>query len=144
MDFAGVNETFDVDNLRALELDLGKIVRRHDHVLLRLELITLDDLFRRERLPAFLAFFFVTNGAVIVLVQLVEPDRFFRVNGVVDPDRDGNQRKSNVTLPYRSHNSPRFSSMVAFIGLTSRVRAYPVFTRHSRFDLESQIRPQPH
>ena len=116
MDFAGVNEPFDFDNFGALELDLGEIVRRNDHVLFRLELITLDDLFRRERLAALLAFFFVTNGAVIVLVQLVEPDRFFRVHGVVNPDRDGNQRKSNVPFPYRSHNSPRFSSMLAFIG----------------------------
>src|SRR5207247_2015684 len=59
------------------------------------------------RLAAFLAFLFVPDSAVVLLVQLIEPDRFFRIHRVVNADRNGNQRKPNVAFPDRSHNSPR-------------------------------------
>src|SRR5207245_2716376 len=77
----------------------------------RLELITLDDVFRRQRLAALLAFFLVTDGAVVLLVQLIEPDRFFRVHRVVNADGNGDERKLNVPFPDGSHNSPRFAML---------------------------------
>src|SRR3989442_9058202 len=46
------------------EFDLREILGRHDHVLFRLELVTLDDFLRRERLAAFLALFLVADGPV--------------------------------------------------------------------------------
>src|ERR1700704_2666467 len=107
MNLTGINESINLDNFRALEFDLCEILCRHNHVLLRFELITFDDLFASENLAAFLALFLIANGPVILLVQLIKTDRFFCVYGVVNPNRNGNERKSDVSLPYRSHNSPR-------------------------------------
>src|SRR6266446_4795464 len=68
MNLGRINKSFDLDNFGALEFDFCQILWRHDHILFRLELVTLDNLFRGERLAALLAFFLVTDGAVILLV----------------------------------------------------------------------------
>jgi hypothetical protein len=67
--------------------------------LLRLELIAFDDFLRGEGLAALLAFLFIANGAVVLLVQLLEANRFLCVYSVVDTNRDGHQRKPNMAFP---------------------------------------------
>src|SRR6266850_3004870 len=133
MDLAGIDESFNFNDLGALELDFCNIFRRDDHVLLRLELIALDYFLRGERLVALLAFLLVTDRAVILLVQLIEPDRFLRVHRVVNADGNGNQRKPNVTFPYRSHNLPRFRLMVVFIGSSEHETCQRKSTVFARF-----------
>src|SRR6516164_6805684 len=108
MHLAGINEPFYFDHFRALEFDFFEVFRRNNDILLRLELVTFDDLLRGQDLAAFLALLIVTNRAVILFMQLIEPDGLFGVHRVVNADRDGYERKTNVTLPYRSHhNSPQ-------------------------------------
>src|SRR3974377_700291 len=106
MYLAGVNESLDFDHFGTLQLDLLEILRRYDYELLWLELIAFDNLLGRQGFATFLAFFLVTNEPVIVLMQLVEPDGFFRVNRVVDADGNGNQGKPDMAFPDRTHNSP--------------------------------------
>src|SRR6266446_2733209 len=38
MDFTGIDEPFDLDDLRALEFDFVHVLRSHDYILFRLEL----------------------------------------------------------------------------------------------------------
>src|ERR1044071_5676836 len=108
MNLAGVDESFDLNQLRALEFDLPEILGRHDHVLLGFELVTFDDFLRRQRLAALLAFLLVADGAVVVFVELVEPDRFPGVRRVVNADGNRYQGESDMTFPDGSHDSPRF------------------------------------
>ena len=63
-----VNKPCDLDDLGALELDLLQIFRGDDDVLFGLELVALNDVFGRENLAAFLAFFLVTDRTVVLLV----------------------------------------------------------------------------
>src|SRR6266404_2551676 len=111
MDFPRINKAFDFDDFSALELNLSNIFRRHNHILFRLELVTFDNFFRRERLAAFLAFFLVTHGPIVRFVQLIEPDCFLCIHSVVNPDGNGDERKLDVTFPYRSHNLPRLGML---------------------------------
>src|SRR6266545_4932585 len=107
MNLGRVDEAFDLDDLGALELDLREIIRAHDHVLLRLELVAFDDFIVRERLAALLALLLVADGPVILLVQLVEANRLLRIDGVVDANRNRHQRKPDVAFPDGSHRAPR-------------------------------------
>src|ERR1043166_2080675 len=107
MNFGGIDESFDFDNFRALDFNLFEVLWRDNDVLFRLELVALDDFLTGERFAAFLAFLLVTNRAVILLVQLVKTNGLFGIDGVVNPDRNRNQRKPNMALPNGSHNSPR-------------------------------------
>ena len=135
MDLTGVNEPCDFDDFRALEFDFREILGRHDHVLFRLELVTLDDFLRRQRLAALLALFLVTDGAIVVLVQLIEPDRFFRVHRVVNADGNGDERELDMPFPDGSHSSPRFAMLNFEPGTTVaravRFRSMVEFMRYS-------------
>src|SRR5262245_61111617 len=150
MDLSGVNEPRDFDDLRALEFDLGQVLGRHDHVLFRLELIAFDDFLRRQRLAAFLAFFLVTDRAVVVLVQLIEADVFLGIHRIVNADGNGHERELNVPFPDGSHasppvessstetgttdsGSPTFTSMFAFIGCSQDERC-PDWIDNSRLE----------
>lgn len=104
MNFGCVDESFDLDDLGALEFDLREVFRGDDHVLLRFELVAFYDLIARQGLAAFLALLFVADGAVILLVQQVEVNGFLRIDGIVDADGNGHERESNVSFPDRSHN----------------------------------------
>src|SRR5206468_112683 len=102
---SGIDKTFDLDDLGALQFYLPDIIGRDDHVLLRLKLITLHDLIRRQSLAAFLALLLVTDRAVIFLVQLIEANRLLSIHRVVNPDRNRNERELNVTFPDGAHKS---------------------------------------
>src|SRR5205085_3482017 len=90
-----------------------------------------------------------THRAVVLFVQLIEPDRRFRrIHRVVDANRNRNQRKPDVAFPNRPHNSPRFemfrfdrliifSSIFAFIYSTWSMK---LASQHS---YHSQTRSQP-
>src|SRR6185503_1342477 len=112
MNFTRIDEAFDFDNLGAFELNLCEVFRRNDYVLLWFKLVALDDFFARQRLATLLALLFVADSAVVLLMQLVEPDGFFRVHGIVNAHWNRHQREPDVSLPYRSHDLPRveFSS----------------------------------
>src|ERR1051326_297381 len=111
MNFTGIDDPRDLDDFRALEFDFGQVFGRDDHVLFRLELIALDDFLRRQRLAALFAFLLVTDGSVVLLVQLVEPDRLLRVHRVVNADGNGDERELNVPFPDGSHSAPRFPEL---------------------------------
>src|SRR5579859_373732 len=104
MDFSGINKTFDLDHLCALEFDFLEILRGDDDVLLRFELVALDDFIGAEGFASFLAFLFITDRPVVLLVELVEPNGFFGINGAVYTDRYGDEGESNVTFPDGSHS----------------------------------------
>src|ERR1051326_4740777 len=136
MDFAGIDKPFDFDDLCALEFNFINILRRDYHILLRFKLIPFDNVFGGESFAAFFAFFLVADGAVILFVQLVEPDGFFRFHCVINADGNGNQRKPDMAFPDGPHNSPRsvirsswpviwtliFRYMVAFIRLARSMK----------------------
>jgi hypothetical protein len=54
-------------------------------------------------LVALLAAFVIADRAEIVAVQLVELNLLAGFNRVIDTDGYGNQQKTNVALPDRSH-----------------------------------------
>jgi len=57
------------------------------------------DVIRTQCLAALLAFLLVPNRAVVIFVQLIEPDVLLGIDGVVNPDGNGNQGKPDVSFP---------------------------------------------
>src|SRR6266545_312011 len=105
VDLRSVHKPLYLDHLGALEPYLFQVLGLEDNVLVRLILIAFYDLLVAQHLVALFASLVVPDRAVAFLVQLVEMDRLSGIDGVVDFDGDGHQRKLNVAFPDGSHRS---------------------------------------
>ena len=98
-----IDKADDIDRLGGLDLDLGDVVRFDNRITIGFVLVALGDLIVAHDLVALLAALVVADWTKIVAVQLVELNLLAGLDGVVDTNGDGNQQKTYVAFPNRSH-----------------------------------------
>src|SRR5688572_22605211 len=103
MNLGGIYESFDLNYLLALQLHLFKILILDNNILPGLILISLYDVFGLKRLAGYFILLFVCDRVMILFRKKIKADRLPCINGIVNPDRNGNERKLNVSFPDSAH-----------------------------------------
>jgi hypothetical protein len=94
-----IDKANDVDSFGGLDFDLGNVVRFDYGVTVGFVLVTLGNLIVTHYLATLLATFVVSDRAKVFAVELIEGNLLASLDGVVNPDGDGDQQEANVTFP---------------------------------------------
>src|SRR5688572_17963134 len=104
MNFFSANKPLAFNYLFAFQFYLTKVFLVNDYILSRFVLISFNNIFRVECLTRYLIFLFIAYGIMALLRKKVKTNRLTRVNRIVNPNGDCDQRKLDVSFPDCSHN----------------------------------------